>query len=380
MPKRDYYEVLEITKDATEADIKKAYRKQALKYHPDKNPDNKESEASFKESAEAYEVLSDQNKKQHYDQFGHAGIGRNGFSGGGGGGMNMDDIFSNFGDIFGSTFGGFNGFNNSRRQRINRGSNLRVKVNLTLEDIFNGVEKKIKLNKYITCKKCKGSGAKDGSYSSCPTCHGTGQVTRITNTIIGQMQTASPCPHCGGEGQIITHKCSECAGNGIIESEETISMKIPAGVVQGMQISISGKGNAGARNGIPGDLIILIEETPHPDLIRDGSNLLNDLYISFPEASLGCSVEIPTINGKVRIKINPGTQPGKVLRLKGKGLPDVNVHGRGDILVNINVWTPKKLSEEEKIILEKLSSSKNFEPQPTSKDKSFFDRMREYFS
>ncbi len=385
MSKRDYYEVLEVTKEATEVEIKKAYRKQALKHHPDKNPDNKEAEAKFKEAAEAYEVLSDPDKKQRYDQFGHAGVGgaagRNGF----GGGMTMDDIFSNFGDIFGNAFGGFGGFGGGggtqRRRRVNRGSNLRVKVKLTLEDISKGVEKKIKVNKYVTCKKCQGSGAKDGlSYSSCSTCHGTGQVTRVTSTFLGQMQTSSTCPHCGGEGQTISHKCPECAGNGIVKGEETITLKIPAGVSEGMQLSVSGRGNAGARDGVPGDLIVMIEEIQHPELIRDGSNLLNNLYISFPDASLGCSVEVPTIDGKARIKINPGTQAGKVLRLKGKGLPDINSYGKGDILVNINVWTPKELSKEEKSILEKLSSSKNFEPQPTNKDKSFFDRMREYFA
>jgi molecular chaperone DnaJ len=382
MSKRDYYEVLEVSKEATEIEIKKAYRKKALKHHPDKNPDNKDAEEKFKEAAEAYEVLSDPNKKQRYDQFGHAGVGgaagRNGFSGG----MTMDDIFSNFGDIFGSAFGGFGGFSGgTQRRRVNRGSNLRVKVRLTLEDISKGVEKKIKVNKYVACQKCQGSGAKGGSsYSSCSTCHGTGQVTRVTNTFLGQMQTASTCPHCGGEGQIISHKCPECAGNGIVKGEETITIKIPAGVSEGMQLSVSGRGNAGARDGVPGDLIVFIEETPHPELIRDGSNLLNNLYISFPDASLGCSIEIPTIDGKARIKITPGTQAGKVLRLKGKGLPDINSYGRGDILININVWTPKELSKEEKSMLEKLSSSKNFEPQPTNKDKSFFDRMREYFS
>ena len=382
MSKRDYYEVLEVSKEATEIEIKKAYRKKALKHHPDKNPDNKDAEDKFKEAAEAYEVLSDPNKKQRYDQFGHAGVGgaagRNGFSGG----MTMDDIFSNFGDIFGSAFGGFGGFSGgTQRRRVNRGSNLRVKVRLTLEDISKGVEKKIKVNKYVACQKCQGSGAKGGSsYSSCSTCHGTGQVTRVTNTFLGQMQTASTCPHCGGEGQIISHKCPECAGNGIVKGEETITIKIPAGVSEGMQLSVSGRGNAGARDGVPGDLIVFIEETPHPELIRDGSNLLNNLYISFPDASLGCSIEIPTIDGKARIKITPGTQAGKVLRLKGKGLPDINSYGRGDILININVWTPKELSKEEKSMLEKLSSSKNFEPQPTNKDKSFFDRMREYFS
>ncbi len=383
MSKRDYYEILEVSKDASEAEIKKAYRKQALKYHPDKNPDNKEAEDKFKEAAEAYEVLSNAEKRQRYDQFGHAGVGGAASGGHGfGGGMSMEDIFSNFGDIFGSAFGGgFGGFGSSgRRRRVNKGSNLRVKVKLTLQEIANGVEKKIKVNKYVTCNSCGGSGAEGhGGHATCPTCHGTGQVTRVANTFLGQMQTSSTCPTCGGEGKIIQNKCHSCGGDGIVRGEDVISIKIPAGVAEGMQLSVSGKGNAGARGGIPGDLIVLIEEIPHDELIRDGLNLVYDKYLSIPEAALGTNIEIPTVDGKARVKIPAGTQAGKVLRLKGKGLPDVNSYSRGDLLININVWTPKNLTKEEKEMLEKLSKSDNFKPNPSSKDQSFFSRMKEYF-
>jgi len=383
MAKRDFYEILGVSKNASETEIKKAYRQMALKFHPDKNPNNKEAEEKFKEAAEAYEVLSNPDKKSRYDQFGHAGVGSAGSSGFGGAGMSMEDIFSQFGDIFGDSFGSAFGFGNSRRsgKRVNKGSNLRVKVRLTLEEIAKGVEKKIKVNKYISCNTCKGSGAKGGnSYHNCSTCRGTGHVTRVTNTILGQMQSTSTCPECGGEGKIITDKCNTCFGNGIIKGEEVISLNIPAGVVEGMQLSLGGKGNAAARGGIAGDLIVVIEEIEHADLKREGNNLLYDHFISFPEAALGTSVEIPTIDGKVRIKIDAGTQSGKVLRLKNKGLPSINSHGKGDLLVNINVWTPKTLSKEEKNILEKLDKSENFIPRPSENDKSFFDRMKEYFS
>lgn len=386
MGKRDYYDILGVSRNASKDELKKAYRKMAIKYHPDKNPDDKESEEKFKEAAEAYEILSDDQKRARYDQFGHAGV--SGAAGGGFSGFsNIEDIFSSFGDIFGGHFSSFGGFGDTfgssgnRRRRVNRGSNLRVKVKLSLEEIAHGVEKKIKLNKYVTCKSCQGSGAEKGSSkTTCPTCHGRGQVTRVTNTFLGQMQTSSTCPQCGGEGEIITHKCTVCHGNGIVRDEEVVSFKIPAGVTEGMQLSISGKGNAAARGGIPGDLLIVIEEEEHPELIRDGINLLYDLYISFTDAALGTSEDIPTIDGKARIKITPGTQGGKVLRLKGKGLPDVNGYGRGDLLVNVNIWTPKHLSKEEKTMLEKLSKSPNFKPSPTSKDKSYFERMREFFS
>ncbi|HOT89005.1 MAG TPA: molecular chaperone DnaJ [Bacteroidales bacterium] len=378
MGKRDYYEVLGVQKNASEAELKKAYRQMAIKYHPDKNPGDKASEEKFKEAAEAYEVLSNPEKKQKYDQYGHAGLGN--ASGFGGGSMNMDDIFSHFGDIFGDMFGGGYSSRGQRSRRVNKGSNLRVKVKLTLEEIANGVEKKIKVNKYINCSTCNGTGAKGGSsYSTCSTCHGTGHVTRVTNTFLGQMQTSSACPSCGGEGQIITDKCNTCFGNGIVKGEEIISLNIPAGVSEGMQLSVSGKGNAAARGGINGDLIILTEEIEHPLLMRDNENLLYEHYISIPEAALGTNIEVPTINGKARVKIDPGTQSGKVLRLKGKGLPSLNSYSRGDLLVNVNVWTPQVLSKEEKAIMEKIQHSPNFIPKPDKKDKNFFERMREMF-
>jgi len=378
MTKRDYYEVLEITKDSGELEIKKAYRKLALKYHPDKNPGDKQSEEMFKEAAEAYEVLRDPAKRERYDRFGHAGMGGQGS----GFGMSMDDIFSNFGDIFGSAFGGFGGgFGSStRRRRVNRGSNLRVKVKLTLEEIASGAEKKIKVNKYIKCDTCSGSGAKNGSaYNTCNTCRGSGQVTQITNTFLGQMQTTTTCPSCGGEGQTIASKCISCGGDGIVKGEDVMSINIPAGVADGMQLSVSGKGNAGARGGINGDLIVLIEEIEHDELIRDGNNLIFDTYISFPDAVIGCSIDIPTLDGKARVKIDPGTQSGKVLRLKGKGIQHLESYGRGDLLVNINVWVPQNLSREERTTLDKLNQSPNFAPSPEKSQKSFFHRMKDMF-
>ena len=383
MGKRDYYDVLGVSKGASAEEMKKAYRKLALKYHPDKNPDDKDAEEKFKEAAEAYEVLSNAEKRSRYDQFGHSRPGAGGF--GGGQHMSMDDIFSHFGDIFGGAFGGgfSGGFSGQRsgRRRVNRGSNLRVKVKLDLKEIAHGVEKKIKLNKYVSCTACHGSGAEDGSSkSTCPTCKGMGQVTKVTNTFLGQMQTSSTCPQCGGEGEVITNKCNKCHGNGITKGEEVVTFKIPAGVADGMQLAISGKGNDAARGGIPGDLLVLIEEKDDPHLIRDGNNLLHDLYISFTDAALGSSAEIPTVDSKAKIKITPGTQGGKVLRLKGKGLPDVNGYGKGDLLVNVNIWTPKNLSKDEKGILEGLKDSPNFKPNPSSQDKSYFDRMREFFS
>ena len=381
MDKKDYYDILGVSKNFTAEELKKAYRKLALKYHPDRNPGNKEAEEKFKEAAEAYEVLNDPDKKSRYDRFGHQGLRGSGFSGQN---MSMDDIFSHFGDIFGDVFGGgFGGFSGSPhgRRRVNRGSNLRVKVKLSLKEIAYGVEKKIKLQKYVRCTACHGTGAERGSSkTTCPTCHGHGQVTKVTNTFLGQMQTSSTCPNCGGSGEIITNKCKVCHGNGIVKGEEIVTFKIPAGVAEGMQLSISGKGNFAARGGIPGDLLVLIEEEDHPELTRDGNNLLYDLYINFADASLGTSVDIPTFDGKVKIKIAPGTQGGKVLRLKGKGLPDVNGYGKGDLLVNVNVWTPKNLTKEEKRMLEKMQNSPNFKPNPSAKDKSYFDRMREFFS
>ncbi|WP_321280321.1 molecular chaperone DnaJ [Marinifilum fragile] len=381
MSKRDYYEVLGVSKSASEAELKKAYRKKAIQFHPDKNPDNKEAEEKFKEAAEAYEVLSNPEKRQRYDQFGHAGMG--GAAGGGfGGGMNMEDIFSHFGDIFGggSFFGGGFGGGGRSSRRVNRGSNLRVKVKLTLKEIAEGVEKKIKVKKYVECNSCNGSGAKDGSsFSTCSTCNGSGQVTRIQNTILGQMQTSSTCPSCNGEGKMITNKCTSCAGEGIVRDEEIISINIPAGVAEGMQLSVSGKGNAARRGGINGDLLILIQEEEHPELVRDENDLLYNLFISIPDSILGTAVEIPTIENKVKVKIDGGTQPGKILRLRGKGLPDVNGYGRGDLLVKINVWVPNNVSKEEKKVLEKLQNSESFKPQPTSQEKSFFKKVRNFF-
>jgi molecular chaperone DnaJ len=384
MSKRDYYEVLGISKNAGKDEIKKAYRQMAIKYHPDKNPGDSTAEEKFKEAAEAYEVLSDDNKRARYDQFGHSAF--NGGSGGfRGGGMTMEDIFSQFGDIFGghfSGFGGFGGFGGGRgsSRRVNKGTDLRVKVKLNIQEIANGVEKKIKVNKYVSCKDCSGTGAANGSsYSTCSTCRGSGYVTRITNTLLGQMQSTSPCPTCNGEGKMITDRCTSCSGEGVVRDSEVISLKIPAGVAEGMQMSVSGKGNAARRGGVNGDLLVLIEEEKHPDLIRDGNDLIFNLYVSFPQAALGSPVEIPTVDGKVKIKIEPGTQPGKVLRLRGKGLPDVNGYGRGDLLVSINVWVPKNLSKEEKAMLEKLVNSKSFAPNPDSSDRNFFERMRGFF-
>lgn len=381
MSKRDYYEILGVDKNASADEIKKAYRKVAIKFHPDKNPDDKEAEEKFKEAAEAYEVLSNSDKKSRYDQFGHAGVGGAAGGGFGGGGMSMDDIFSHFGDIFGSAFGGGfgSGFGGGSRRRVNRGSNLRIKVKLTLEEILKGTEKKVKVSKYVNCETCHGSGAEGNGRSTCTTCNGTGQVTRVVNSFLGQMQTSSTCPQCGGEGEVITHKCKTCHGNGIVKGEEIITLNIPAGVADGMQLSMSGKGNAAARGGVPGDLIILVEEIPHEELERDGNNLLHDHFISFPDAALGTSIDIPTLEGKARVKITPGTQPGKVLRLKGKGLPEVNGYGRGDLLVTINVWVPKDIAATERESLHKLNQSPNFKPNPNSQEKGFFNRMRDYF-
>jgi molecular chaperone DnaJ len=382
MSKRDFYEILGLTKSASEDEIKKAYRKLAIKYHPDKNPDDKAAEEKFKEAAEAYEVLSNPEKRQRYNQYGHAGVG--GASGGGGGyggGMNMDDIFSQFGDIFGGG-GGFGGFGGSSRgggRRVVRGSNLRVKVKLNLQEIAKGVEKKLKVNKFVNCNTCKGSGAKNGTFDTCKLCNGSGVQVRTQQTFLGAMQTQTTCSGCNGEGKTVKDKCNTCHGDGIVRAEEVISINIPAGVAEGMQLSVGGKGNAAPRGGINGDLLVLIEEEEHPELKRDGSNLFYDSYVNFADAALGTSIEIPTVDAKVKIKIEPGTQSGKVLRLKGKGLPDVNSYGTGDLLVNINVWTPQALSAEEKKALETLRLSKNFAPNPNRKEKGFFDRMKEYF-
>ncbi len=384
MAKRDYYEVLGVGKNATPEEIKKAYRKKAIQFHPDKNPGNKEAEENFKEAAEAYEVLSNPEKKQRYDQFGHAGMsGAAGGGGFGGGFSDIEDIFSAFGDIFGGHFGGFGGFGGSRGRggrRVSRGSDLRVKVKLNLSEIVNGVEKKLKVKKYVPCQHCNGTGAKNSSsFSTCNTCHGTGQVTRITNTLLGQMQTTSTCPTCQGDGKIITDQCNHCAGEGVIRDEEVISVKIPPGVGEGMQLNVSGRGNAGRRGGINGDLLVVITEEDHPDLIRDDNNLIYNLFLSFPEITLGTTAEIPTVEGKVKVKIDAGTQPEKILRLRGKGIPDVNGYGKGDLLVRVHVWIPRRLSQDEKKTLEKLLNSPNFQDGPSSSDKTFFEKMKDMF-
>jgi molecular chaperone DnaJ len=381
MGKRDYYEVLGVQKNATKDEIKKAYRKQALKYHPDKNPGDKKAEELFKEAAEAYEVLSNDEKKARYDRYGHAGM--SGAGGGfSGGGMTMEDIFASFGDIFGDAFGGFGGFSSSRRggRRVNKGTNLRVKVKLSLHEIAHGAEKKIKVSRYETCTACGGSGAADSnSMTTCSTCRGSGHVTRVTSTLLGQMQTTSVCPACGGEGKMITKKCHVCYGEGIVQKEDVIKINIPAGVGKGMQMTVSGKGNAARRGGVHGDLLVLIDEENHPDLLRQGNDLIYNLFISIPDAVLGAHVEVPTIDNNVKIKIEPGTQPGKILRLRGKGLPEVNGYGKGDLLVNVNVWIPKNLSREEARIIEKFKESGAFVPKPDKDDKSLFERMRGYF-
>lgn len=383
MEKRDYYEVLGLSREATKEEIKKAYRKSALKHHPDKNPGDKKAEELFKEAAEAYEVLSNDEKKARYDRYGHAGLG-NGAAGYGGAGMTMEDIFSSFGDIFGDAFGGFGAFGGSRSRggrRVNKGSNLRVKVKLNLHEIANGTEKKIKVSKYDTCSHCGGTGAADSnSVQTCQTCRGSGHVTRLTNTMLGQMQTTSVCPSCGGEGKTITKKCPACYGEGIIQKEEVIKINIPAGVGKGMQMTVQGKGNAPRRGGMNGDLLVVIDEEEHSELIREGNDLIYNLFISIPDAILGTQVEIPTVDNAVKINIEPGTQPGRILRLRGKGLPEVNGYGKGDLLVNVNVWIPKSTTKEETRTFEKFRDSDTFVPKPDKNDKSFFERMRGYFS
>lgn len=382
MSKRDYYEILGVSKTASAEEIKKAYRKKAIEFHPDKNPGDKVSEEKFKEAAEAYEVLSDDQKRQRYDQYGHAGVGGAAGGGFGGGSMNMEDIFSHFGDIFGGHFGGFGGFGGSQRgggQRVRRGSDLRVKVKLTLAEVATGVEKKIKVKKYVLCSHCNGAGAAHGSQPvTCTTCNGSGRVTRVQQTILGQMQTASECPTCNGDGKIIKDKCSHCAGEGIVREDEVITINIPAGVMEGMQLSMSGKGNAARRGGVNGDLLVLVEEEPHPELMRDENDLIYNLLLTVPMATLGGSVEVPTVEGKVKVTIAPGTQPGKVLRLRGKGLPSVNRYGTGDLLVNVGVYIPENLSKDEKALMEKLANSSNVKPN-ASASRDFFSRFRNMF-
>lgn len=371
--KQDFYEILGVSKGASAAEIKKAYRKKAIEYHPDKNPGDKQAEEMFKKAAEAYEVLSDPDKRARYDQFGHAAF--DGSGGFGGGGMNMDDIFSQFGDIFGGAFGGgfggFGGFGGGGRARV-KGSNLRIRVKLTLEEIANGAEKKVKVK-----RKVKAEGV---SYKTCSQCNGSGQVTRITNTILGRMQTATACNVCGGSGQVIERKPDHADAQGLTFAEETVSIKIPAGVVDGMQLKVSGKGNDAPGDGIPGDLLVAIEEVEHSTLKREGDNLHLDLYISIAEAVLGTSKEIDTVNGKVRIKLEEGIQSGKILRLRHKGIPNIQGYGAGDLLVHINVWTPKTLNKEQRDFFERMLGDDNFNPNPEKSDKSFFEKVKDMFS
>ena len=368
--KQDFYEILGVSKNASAAEIKKAYRKKAVEFHPDKNPGDQKAEEMFKKAAEAYEVLGNADKRAKYDQFGHQAFEGGGF---GGGGMNMDDIFSQFGDIFGSAFGGggFGGFGGGGQRRV-KGSNLRIRVKLSLEEIVNGVEKKVKVR-----RKTQADGV---TYKTCTTCNGQGQVTKITNTILGRMQTAATCSTCGGAGQMIDKRPSGADAQGLKVVEETVSIKIPTGVEEGMQLKVSGKGNGAPGNGIPGDLLVAIETEEHPTLKREGDNLHYDLYISFSEAVLGSSKEIDAIGGKVRIKLEPGIQSGKILRLRGKGVSSINGYGSGDLLVHVNVWTPKELNREQKEFFEKMQNDDNFAPRPEKSDKSFFEKVKDMFS
>lgn len=372
--KEDYYEILGISKGATPAEIKKAYRKKAIEYHPDKNPGDAKAEERFKQAAEAYEILSDPNKKARYDQYGHAAF--EGGGGFGGGGMNMDDIFSQFGDIFGGAFGGggfsgFGGFGGGGQRRA-KGSNLRIRVKLTLEEVALGVEKKIKVRRKVQA---------DGvTYKTCSTCNGQGQVTKITNTILGRMQTAATCNVCGGSGQQLDQKPSGADAQGLKVAEETVSIKIPGGVEEGMQLKVTGKGNEAPGNGVAGDLLVAIETQEHATLKREGDNLHYDLYVSVPDAVLGTSKEIDAISGKVRIKLEPGIQSGKILRLRGKGISSINGYGSGDLLVHVNVWTPKELNKEQKEFFERMQNNENFEPKPEKSDKSFFEKVKDMFS
>jgi molecular chaperone DnaJ len=387
--KRDYYEILEVPKTATTEEIKKAYRKVALKYHPDRNQGDKASEEKFKEAAEAYEILSDAQKKAKYDQYGHAGVNQG--NGGGYQSGNMEDIFRNFGDIFGGgggggfdpfeTFFGGSGGRGQQRSRGKRGANLRVKVKLNLQEVANGARKNLKVKKHIECHTCHGSGAKDASsVGKCTVCGGSGVVRKVQNTILGQMQTTNTCYQCNGSGQQITKKCATCNGLGIEYGDETLHVDIPAGVQDGMQLSMSGKGNVGEQGGPTGDLIIQIEVEQNPELEVDGQNIIYNLHISFIDAVLGASVEVPTIEGKAKFKIPAGTQAGKIFRLSGKGLPAVNAYGRGDQLILVNVYTPTDLNSDEKKLLEKLRESPNFKPKPGEKhERGFFDRVRDMF-
>lgn len=380
MAKRDYYEVLGVAKNASDDEIKKAYKKMAIKYHPDRNPDNKEAEEKFKEAAEAYDVLRDPQKRARYDQFGHEAV--NGAGGFGGASMNMDDIFSMFGDIFGGHggFGGFGGGGRARKPQY-KGGDLRLKVKLSLQEVATGVTKKFKVKKKVTCNHCHGSGAEGtGATESCPTCHGSGYVVKTQQSIFGMMQTQGVCPTCNGEGTIIKNKCKVCGGDGVVNGEEVVEVKIPAGVADGMVVNVSGKGHAARRNGVPGDIQVFIEEEPAKDLIREDNNLIYNLLLDLPTAVLGGDAEIPTIDGKVKIKVEPGTQPGKVVRLRGKGLPAVQGYGygTGDIIVNMSVYIPETLNKEEKNAFEAMKKSDNFEPSSSIKEK-IFKKFRSYF-
>ena len=388
MEKRDYYEVLGVSKNATADELKKAYRKKAIEYHPDRqqeksDAEKKDAEEKFKEAAEAYDVLSNPDKRARYDQFGHnMGNMGGGFGGGfSGGGMSMDDIFSHFGDIFGDVFGGGGGFGGRRSgsRRMNRGSDLRVKVRVNLQDVAHGVEKKLKIPHYVTCEHCHGTGAKDGTaLKTCDHCHGSGVVTQVRQTMLGMMQTQSACPNCGGEGKIISEKCPHCAGEGIVRKEDIVTAKIPAGVSEGMTLSMSGQGNAARRGGVPGDLLIVIEEEKDAELQREDNNIIYNLILDFPTAVFGGKVEVPTIDGRARLTIEPGTQPGKILRLRGKGLPSPNSYGNGDMLVNIMVYVPQTLTKEEREAIEKLKGSPNMSPTESEK-RNIFSRLRHLF-
>ena len=393
--KRDYYEVLGVNKNSTPDEIKSAYRKAALKWHPDKwvngtDAEKKTAEENFKEASEAYSVLSDENKKARYDRYGFAGMDGGSASGGSGfggfGDFDLNDILNSVfgrGFDFGGGFSSFSGFGggSSRGGTVKqRGSNIRVKVKLNLQEIAHGVKKKIKVSKYVACTHCHGSGSEDGSTETCPTCHGRGQVVQTVNSFFGQMQTASVCPTCNGTGTVIKKKCTHCGGEGIMKGDEIIDIDIPAGVGEGMQLTVRGKGNAGPHNGVNGDLLVLIEEEPHPDFERDESTLIYNLFITIPEAIMGTQAEVPTVDGKVRVKIAPGTQSGKVLRLRGKGLPILNGYGNGDMLVNVNVWVPKKVNKKEEELLQQLAQSDNFKPNPTAEEKSFFSKIKDYFN
>ncbi len=392
--KRDYYEVLGVNKDSSPDEIKSAYRKAALKWHPDKwvngtDAEKKTAEENFKEASEAYSVLSDENKKARYDRYGFAGMDGGSAGAGGYGGFGDFDLNDILNSVFGSGFNfggfgsgfGFGGGGSSRGGTVKqRGSNIRVKVKLNLQEIAHGVKKKIKVTKNVACSHCHGSGSEDGSTETCPTCHGRGQVVQTVNSFFGQMQTASVCPTCHGQGTVIKKKCTHCGGEGVMKGDEVIEIDIPAGVGEGMQLTVRGKGNAGPHNGVSGDLLVLIEEEPHPDFEREENNLIYNLFITIPEAIMGTQAEVPTVDGKVRVKIAPGTQSGKVLRLRGKGLPILNGYGSGDMLVNVNVWVPKKVSKEEEKLLEQLAKSDNFKPNPTPEEKSFFSKIKDYFN